>query len=103
MMPGAGPPAPAAQDSPATRGFVVVDLDSKPTGAAICFEGDRRFITVTHGAVQLPYDPRPVTFLIDLPGHLPARVTIKSDHDSRRVVQLQPLPDGQVGQPACSY
>jgi serine/threonine protein kinase len=99
----AGLPPPPPPDSPAARGFVVVDLDSKPTGASICFEGDRRFITVTHGAVQLPYDPRPVTFLIDLPGHLPARLTIKSDHDSRRVVQLQPLPAGQAGQPACVY
>jgi serine/threonine protein kinase len=99
----AGLPPPPAPDSPAARGFVVVDLDSKPTGASICFEGDRRFITVTHGAVQLPYDPRPVTFLIDLPGHLPARLTIKSDHDSHRVVQLQPLPAGQAGQPACVY
>ena len=93
----------AAPDSPAGRGFVVIDFDSSPTGAAICFEGDRRFITVTHGAIQLPFDPRPVTFLVDLPGHSPARVTVKADRDARKVVQLQPLPQGQVGQPACSY
>jgi serine/threonine protein kinase len=92
-----------ASDSPAGRGFVVVDLDSNPTGAAICFEGDRRFITVTHGAVQLPFDHDPVTFLIDLAGHVPARITVKADRDARHVVHLQPLPEGQVGQPACQY
>jgi hypothetical protein len=100
--PATEPPAEAAPNPPA-RPFVVIDIDSNPTGAAICFEGDRRFITVTRGAVQLPYDPRPVTFLIDLPGHVPGRITIDSDRDARRVVDLQPLPEGQAGQPACRY
>jgi serine/threonine protein kinase len=100
--PASGLPA-AGSASAKARGFVIIDIDSQPTGALICFEGDPRIISATRRAVQLPYADQDVTFLVDLPGYKPGRFTVRGNRDARKVVRLQAMPAGQGRRPVCSY
>jgi eukaryotic-like serine/threonine-protein kinase len=100
-MPAPGGRRRAEVSPPRARPPVHITFESQPANAEVCFEHDRRLLGYTPRTVDLPADARRVTFLVYLPAHRLARVTVRADRDSRRSVRLEPVGGDELAPTGC--
>jgi serine/threonine-protein kinase len=81
-------PGPAVSSAPAA-GEVVLELDSRPTGASIT-DGAGRPLGTTPAVLRLPRATAPITLVVEKAGYDPLRFETTPARDSIATVELRP-------------